>query len=87
VPCSVSRDSHGTTYTIPASPIVKTPGGSVRPACPAVEIWWSRNGKKADETLIIRQEYADRDTADVLEITFGQLYDLIDACNQAVENQ
>jgi hypothetical protein len=51
-----------------------------------VEVWWSRDKAKADETVIIRQEYPDRGTADVLELTLGQLYDLIDACNKAVEN-
>jgi hypothetical protein len=86
VPCSSSKDSYGTTYSIAAEEIKKTPKGLIRPACPAVEVWRSRNGKKADETLIIRQEYADRDTADVLEITFGQVYDLIDALNKAVES-
>jgi hypothetical protein len=48
-------------------------------------VWWSRNGANADETLIIRQEYSDRSTADVLELTFGQAYDLIDALNKAVD--
>jgi FlaA1/EpsC-like NDP-sugar epimerase len=58
-----------------------------------VEIWWSRNGAKADETLIIRHEYEDRQqyenrsTADVLELTFGQVYDLIDGLNKAVESK
>jgi len=51
-----------------------------------VDVWWSRNDKKSGETLIIRQEYADRATADVLELTFAQVYDLIDALNKAVEN-
>lgn len=49
-----------------------------------MEVWWSRNDK-ADETLIIRQQYDDRFDADVLELTFGQAYDLIDALNKAVE--
>lgn len=65
---------------------MKTPGGQVRPGCPAVDVWWSRDGVKANETIIIRQEYPDRGTADVLELTFGQLYDLIDALNKAVES-
>ncbi|MCP1937367.1 hypothetical protein J2R95_003162 [Bradyrhizobium japonicum] len=52
-----------------------------------MEVWWSRNGAKADETLIIRQEYPDRSTADVLELTFGQAYDLIDGLNKAVESK
>jgi hypothetical protein len=88
MPATSSTDAHGTTYTIPAEPAVRTPGAQWRPGCPAVELWWSRNGAKADdETLIIRQEYADRSTADVLELTFGQAYDLIDALNKAVESK
>lgn len=85
MPATSSTDSHGTTYTIDAEDAVKTPGGNVRPGCPAVDVWWSRNGANADETLIIRQEYSDRSTADVLELTFGQAYDLIDALNKAVD--
>lgn len=82
---NVSRDGYGTTITIPEEPTVKTLGGQYRPGCPAVELWWSRDGKKADETIIIRQEYADRGTADVLELTQGQLYGLIEACNILME--
>jgi hypothetical protein len=85
VPSHKSTDSYGTTYHIEAAPTVKTPGAKFRPGCPSVEVWWSRDGVKADETLIIRQEYEDRNTADVLELTFGQVYDLIDALNRAVE--
>lgn len=84
---SLKRDAWGTTFTIPAAEIVKTPGAKYRSGFPAVEVWWSRSDKdKSEETLIIRQEYPDRSTADVLELTFGQAYDLIDALNKAVEN-
>lgn len=85
MPAQKTTDAHGTTYHIPEAPTVKTPGAQVRPGCPAIEVWWSRNGKKADETIIIRQEYEARSTADVLELTLGQVYDLIDALNRAVE--
>jgi hypothetical protein len=84
--CTASRDPHGTSYHIRSAETVRTPGGRVRPGCPALEVWWSRDGKKADETVIIRQEYAERSTADVLELTLSQVYDLIDALNRAVEN-
>jgi hypothetical protein len=87
MPATSSTDSFGTTYTIPAEPAVKHPGAQWRPGCPAVEIWWRRNGAKADETLIIRQEYEDREHAEVMELTFGQAYDLIDALNRAVESK
>lgn len=87
MPATKSTDAYGTTFTIQAAPSVRTPGAQWRPGCPAVEAWWSRNGAKADETLIIRQEYPDRSTADVLELTFGQAYDLIDALNKAMESK
>jgi hypothetical protein len=85
VPARAETDSYGTSYYIQEAPTVKTPGAQFRPGCPAVEVWWSRNGLKADETLIIKQEYPERSTADVLELTQGQVYDLIDALNKAIE--
>jgi len=86
VPCSSSKDAHGTTYVIPAAEAVKNPNGRMFRGCPAVDVWWSRDLKlKAEETLVIRQEYPERSTADVLELTVGQAYDLIDALNKAVE--
>lgn len=85
MPAQKTTDAHGTTYHILEAPTVKTAGGQVRRGCPAVEVWWSRYGKKPDETIIIRQEYENRLTADVLELTLGQVYDLIDALNSAVE--
>jgi hypothetical protein len=86
MPARSETDNYGTSFYIEGAPAVKTPGGHVRPGCPLVEVWWSRNGDKADETIIIKQEYANRSTADVVELTLGQVYDLIDALNRAVEN-
>lgn len=85
--CAPHYDAHGTTFHVPAAEIVKTPGAKTRSGYPAVDVWWSRSfAAKAEETLIIRQQYEDRSTADVLELTFGQVYDLIEALNRAVEN-
>ena len=66
-----------------------------------VNVWWSREGRKRvltsaptkklgwktdqSETLIIRQENGINIGADVIIITLGQAYDLIDALTQAVE--
>jgi hypothetical protein len=88
VPCSAHTDAHGTTYSIAAADPVKNPSRLRLPGCPAVDVWWSRSFERhAEETLIIRQEYEDRSNADVVELTFGQVYDLIDALNKAVESQ
>jgi hypothetical protein len=87
VACKSTTEAEGTSYIIPAAEIVKTPGAKYRSGFPAVEVWWSRSSRdKSEETLIIRQEYPDRKNADVLELTFGQAYDLIDALTKAVEN-
>ncbi|MGY3589336.1 hypothetical protein [Bradyrhizobium sp. USDA 4350] len=85
MPCIVDRDANGTSYTIPADETVKNPGGRQLPGVPELAIWWARRFKeRADETLIIKQENLP-DRADVIELTLGQLYDLIDAANKAVE--
>lgn len=81
-----TSDAHGTSYTIDADNAM-TPGGIKRPGCPLVEVWWSRDGKKADETIIIRQEWAGRDTAEVVEVTQGQAYDLMKALADAMERK
>jgi hypothetical protein len=58
------------------------------PGLPGVEVWWSKNfSRHQAETLVIKQEWPNRSTADVVEITLGQLYDLIDASNRAVESK
>lgn len=91
--CKVSKDQHGTSYTISAALATKQPNGHQLAGYPAVDVWWSRDfgagsatKSLAEETLVIRQEYEDRSTADVLEVTLAQAYDLIDALNRAVEN-
>lgn len=83
--CEVTRDDDGVTYTVPAAAVVVDPKRQVRRGLPQVQVWWSRPLTSPDETLIIRQEYDDRQTADVIELTFGQVYDLIEVLNQAVE--
>ena len=84
--CRVSRDANGTSYTIPKSPVVKTPGGTILPGSSELAVWWARRFKtRAEETLIIKQENMG-DRADVIELTLGQVYDMIEALNKAVEN-
>lgn len=82
----VNRDAHGTSYNIPAAETIKTPGAKTLPGSPALDVWWARRFKsRAEETLIIKQEN-NPDRADVVELTLGQVYDLIAALNMAVEN-
>lgn len=84
--CHVERDDHGTTYTIPTAQVSRTPGGKVLRGVPELTVWWARRFKKdkADELLLLRQENNAK-SADVIGLTFGQVYDLIDALNKAVE--
>jgi hypothetical protein len=83
--CETVSDKDGTSYYIADVDVQVTPGGKTLPGSPCVEVWWSRVFKdRCDEKLIIRQEN-NTDRADVIEVTLGQLYDLIDALNRAVE--
>lgn len=86
MPLKVDRDRNGTNYTITASATVKTPGGTTLPGAPELNVWWARRFKsRVEETLIIKQEN-NADRSDVIELTLGQVYDLIAALNKAVEN-
>lgn len=86
MPCKVERDKHGSLFIVPADNSMKTPRGQQLRGIPELHVWWARYFKdRDDETLIIKQENLD-DRSDVVEVTFGQLYDLIDALNKAVEN-
>lgn len=86
------KDGDGMHYIV-AAEIDKRFGTS-----PRVDVWWNRGPRKRvaspinhqpmaveEEELIIRQENG-RVGADVLIITHGQVYDLIDALCRAVEN-
>lgn len=54
------------------------------PGCASVDVWWGRQFKgKQDETLLIRQE-SNTKRADVVELTLGQVYDLIHALGWSV---
>ena len=82
----IERDKNGTSYTIPASEAVKTPGGTMLPGVAGLNVWWARRFKpSAEETLIIKQENQS-DRADVVELTLAQVYGLILALNKAVEH-
>ncbi len=77
----VSRDKGGTHYTIPED------GAEF----PEVHAWWSRGARKKTkgrttmpEYFVLKQENGEQ-RADVILLTPGQLYDLIEAANLAVE--
>ena len=83
--CRVDRDKNGTSYTISAAATTKSPGGTTLPGTPELSLWWAHRFKtRAAESLIIKQEN-NADRADVIELTLGQVYDMIDALNKAVE--
>ena len=86
--CRASKDENGTTFHIPEDSASRTAGGQVLPALPGVEVWWARRFKNLrEETLMIRQETPGNDRADVIELTLGQVYDLIHALANAVMMQ
>lgn len=85
--CRASRDANGTTYFVPEDKTTKTPGGHHLPGVPEVQVWWARKFKdRRDETLLIRQE-SNPQRADVIELSLGQVYDLIHALSHAVLRQ
>jgi hypothetical protein len=76
-----ASDGNGHHWTIPAE---HHRWGSVKTVeFPEVTVWWSREKALKDEWVFVRQ--ADVAAADVLILTLGQVYDLIDVLNQAVE--
>jgi hypothetical protein len=88
--CMSFRDKDGIHYLVAAEP--RKTGTS-----PKVDVWWNRGPRMMrvkkgenmrtiqEEELIIRQENG-RVGSDVVIITPGQVYDLIDALTRAVEN-
>jgi hypothetical protein len=82
--CRASRDANGTTYIVPYDKTQRDPAGRVLAGVPEVQVWWARRFKaRRDETLLIRQEN-NQQRADVIELTLGQVYDLIHALGHAV---
>jgi hypothetical protein len=82
--CRAERDKNGTTYFIPEDKTTRDPGGRKLPGIPEAQVWWARNFKdRRDETLLIRQEHSDG-KVDIVELTLGQVYDLIHAACCAV---
>lgn len=81
--CRITRDKHGVSYHIPEAPAVQSPKGHVFPGAAAVDVWWARLFKeKQDELLLIRQE--DGEQVDVITLTLGQVYDMIQALGWSV---
>lgn len=70
--CKIKTDKLGVHYGIDRDGI----------GCPS-ELWWDRSLHKGQELLFVRQENGEQ-TADVLMLTLGQVYSLIDALNRAV---
>lgn len=68
------KDKNGHHWTVPSEKHV-----------PQVDVWWNRAQAENIEHLVIKQDNGEN-ANDVVMITPGQVYDLIDALNRAVEN-
>lgn len=94
--CVQSKDGDGMHYIVPEEE------GLRRNESPRVDVWWNRDPPKKvitvdkvgdkhhrittrQEKLVIRQQNEEA-RADVIYLTPGQAYDLIDALCRAVEN-
>jgi hypothetical protein len=83
--CRRVKDENGTTYFVSEVKTTANPRGKVLPGLPEIQVWWARRFKdRSEETLLIRQENNPQG-ADVIELTLGQLYDMIHALNEAIE--
>jgi hypothetical protein len=76
----VHKDADGYHFIVPADA-----------ECARVDVWWNRGPtihvgrrKVIEERLVVRQMDGEA-SADVVLLTQGQLYDIIDAFNMAVE--
>lgn len=86
MPAKSIKDTYGTLWRIAAAATQQLPNGKKSQGVPHIDVWWDRDMKdKPGELLVIRQEN-EKDRADVIMLSLGQLYDLIDASNKAVEN-
>ena len=84
-----TRDGHGAHWSIAAEPTKYGRGDgdpNRRVTFPQIEVWWSREKALKDECIVIRQGDDAADHLDVVVLTLGQVYDLIDVMNQAVES-
>lgn len=82
MPAECNRDSKGAYWRVPdfATKDVK----KFEPI-PGVDVWWNRDkAYKSKETLVLRQDIDGQ--VGVVILSFGQVYDLIDALNKAVED-
>jgi hypothetical protein len=93
--CQTLKDGDSYHYVVP----VDQHGRGER-ASPLVSVWWSRSPKRRKidkmgnkytwrteqhEELVLRQENGDNVGADVIMLTLGQAYALIEALCKAVE--
>ena len=78
---SFERDGHQIIYTIFADKLGKPQTKSKHRPFEKLEAWWSKTGR--GDTFLIKQEN-DKQRADVLELSFGQVYDLLAALNHAI---
>jgi hypothetical protein len=81
--CEVDSGKFGTIYTVPEDnswrPFTRTK--RIARTFPKLEAWWTNSDK--GDSFLIRQENTE-ERADVLELSQGQLYDLLDALNRAI---
>lgn len=82
--CKVTKEDGRSIYTIPEDSTPRDAGGRTLPSSPELQVWWSILRNRRDETLLVRQERPNAAHADVLELTLGQVYDMIHALCWAV---
>jgi hypothetical protein len=75
--CLVIRDKSGTLWRVPEEKSKKN-GDS-----PEIDVWWDRT--QHGEYLVLRQDHPRVGHVGLFVLPQGQIYDLIDALNKALE--
>jgi hypothetical protein len=75
--CLVIRDKSGTLWRVPEEKN-KRDGDS-----PEIDVWWDRT--QHGEYLVLRQDHPRVGHVGLFVLPQGQVYDLIDALNKALE--
>jgi hypothetical protein len=88
----VHRDEHGALYRVqPFTPdqhsldVRKDPSRKLQ-ATPGVDVWWDRDFPRKDNELVVLRQENDPKRADVIQITQGQVYDLIHALGWVIKD-
>jgi hypothetical protein len=84
VVCKVQRDNNQTLYTIPSESTGKTAGGRMFAGSAELIAWWTGGPYTGPSDKFVIKQENNENRSDVIELTHGQVYDLIYALNHSL---